>query len=50
MSTRFTPPAPLTKRFARWFDRRLGAADFVRTALNKVFPDHWSFMIGELAL
>ena len=21
-----------------------------RTALNKVFPDHWSFMIGELAL
>ncbi|MDT5401229.1 MAG: ubiquinol-cytochrome c reductase cytochrome b subunit, partial [Mycobacterium sp.] len=31
-------------------DRRLGAADFVRGALNKVFPDHWSFMIGELAL
>jgi ubiquinol-cytochrome c reductase cytochrome b subunit len=35
---------------ARWLDRRLGAADFVRAALNKVFPDHWSFMIGELAL
>ncbi len=44
------PPAPATKRLARWIDRRLGAADFVRSALNKVFPDHWSFMIGELAL
>ena len=43
-------PAPATKRLARWFDRRLGAADFVRTALNKVFPDHWSFMLGEIAL
>jgi ubiquinol-cytochrome c reductase cytochrome b subunit len=31
-------------------DRRLGLARFARTALNKVFPDHWSFMLGELAL
>ncbi len=44
------PPAPLTRRLARWLDRRIGAADFARSALNKVFPDHWSFMIGELAL
>jgi ubiquinol-cytochrome c reductase cytochrome b subunit len=22
----------------------------VRTALNKIFPDHWSFMLGEVAL
>src|SRR5688572_18232667 len=41
---------PLMRRTARWLDRRLGAADFARSALNKVFPDHWSFMIGELAL
>ena len=40
----------IVKRLARWFDERLGAARFVRTALNKVFPDHWSFMLGELAL
>jgi ubiquinol-cytochrome c reductase cytochrome b subunit len=40
----------IVKRIVRWFDERLGAARFVRTALNKVFPDHWSFMIGELAL
>ena len=25
-------------------------ARFARTALNKVFPDHWSFMIGEIAM
>ncbi|MDQ5816443.1 MAG: cytochrome b N-terminal domain-containing protein, partial [Actinomycetota bacterium] len=31
-------------------DERLGASSFARQALNKVFPDHWSFMIGEIAL
>ena len=35
---------------AKWVDDRLGTAQFARTVLNKVFPDHWSFMIGELAL
>jgi ubiquinol-cytochrome c reductase cytochrome b subunit len=48
-----TPPRPerlLTHRLARWVDNRLGAARFARTALNKVFPDHWSFMLGELGL
>jgi ubiquinol-cytochrome c reductase cytochrome b subunit len=39
-----------TFRGARWLDERVGGASFARTALNKVFPDHWSFMIGELAL
>ncbi len=38
------------RRTAKWVDDRLGAASFARTALDKVFPDHWSFMIGELAL
>src|SRR3954453_11354004 len=42
--------APLMGRTARWLDRRLRAADFARAALNKVFPDNWSFMIGKLAL
>jgi ubiquinol-cytochrome c reductase cytochrome b subunit len=40
----------LSRRLARWVDDRLGTAQFARTVLNKVFPDHWSFMIGELAL
>jgi ubiquinol-cytochrome c reductase cytochrome b subunit len=34
----------------RWVDRRLGASQFTRTALNKVFPDHWSFMLGEVTM
>lgn len=34
----------------RWVDDRLGASSFARSVLNKVFPDHWSFMIGEIAL
>jgi ubiquinol-cytochrome c reductase cytochrome b subunit len=45
-----SPEKLLTHRLARWVDERLGAAHVARTALNKVFPDHWSFMIGELAL
>ena len=28
----------LTRRLATWLDKRLGAARFARTALNKVFP------------
>jgi ubiquinol-cytochrome c reductase cytochrome b subunit len=38
------------ERTARWIDDRLGASSFAREALNKVFPDHWSFMFGEIAL
>src|SRR5207248_10761162 len=37
-------------RLGGWFDDRLGAAHFARTALDKIFPDHWSFMLGEVAL
>jgi ubiquinol-cytochrome c reductase cytochrome b subunit len=40
----------MIRRLARWLDDRLGASSFTREALNKVFPDHWSFMIGEVAL
>jgi ubiquinol-cytochrome c reductase cytochrome b subunit len=40
----------VTRRVARWIDDRLGSAKLARTALGKVFPDHWSFMIGEIAL
>jgi ubiquinol-cytochrome c reductase cytochrome b subunit len=31
-------------------DDRLGVSRFARTTLDKVFPDHWSFMLGEVAL
>ena len=40
----------MIERFARALDDRLEASSFTRQALNKVFPDHWSFMIGEIAL
>ena len=27
-----------------------GAAPFLRKALRYLFPDHWSFLLGEVAL
>jgi len=38
------------RRVGRWSDDRLGVSRFAKSALNKVFPDHWSFMLGELAM
>ena len=35
---------------AKWVDDRLNLAGPMRKQLNKVFPDHWSFMMGEIAL
>jgi ubiquinol-cytochrome c reductase cytochrome b subunit len=33
-----------------FLDDRLRAAKSTRTFLRKVFPDHWSFLLGEIAL
>ena len=38
------------ERIAGWFDDRTGLGDIVRTNLRKVFPDHWTFLLGEVAL
>jgi ubiquinol-cytochrome c reductase cytochrome b subunit len=35
---------------ANYVDERLASAGFVKRSLRKVFPDHWSFMLGEIAL
>ncbi|GAB7004283.1 cytochrome bc complex cytochrome b subunit [Nocardioides sp. AN3] len=35
---------------AGWADERLGLAAMGKKNLRKVFPDHWSFMLGEIAL
>ena len=40
----------IARKLGRAIDSRLRAAKFVRSALNHVFPDHWSFMLGEIAL
>ncbi|HEX6785990.1 MAG TPA: cytochrome b N-terminal domain-containing protein, partial [Acidimicrobiales bacterium] len=41
---------PLTNRLVRWLDRRVGGARLARKTLDKVFPDHWSFLLGEVSL
>jgi len=35
---------------AGWVDDRTGVAKPVSYLLKKVFPDHWSFMLGEIAM
>ncbi|NXY93333.1 ubiquinol-cytochrome c reductase cytochrome b subunit [Streptomyces sp. BR123] len=37
-------------RGAEWLDARLPLAELTRSVLRKVFPDHWSFLLGEIAL
>ncbi|HZY76588.1 MAG TPA: cytochrome bc complex cytochrome b subunit [Jatrophihabitantaceae bacterium] len=37
-------------KVGKFFDERLTLAGPMRKQLNKVFPDHWSFMMGEIAL
>ena len=34
----------------RFLDERLGAAPGIRKTLRYIFPDHWSFLLGEIAL
>ncbi len=34
----------------RFVDERLGAASLLKATLKYVFPDHWSFLLGEIAL
>ncbi|PZG54291.1 ubiquinol-cytochrome c reductase cytochrome b subunit [Spongiactinospora gelatinilytica] len=33
-----------------YLDERIGAGNFIRRNMRKVFPDHWSFLLGEIAL
>ncbi|CAL9668813.1 cytochrome bc complex cytochrome b subunit [Streptomyces sp. Tu 3180] len=53
-TTETAPPGARTgasrgERIADWTDGRLGIYSF-RSLIRKVFPDHWSFMVGEIAL
>ncbi|MDO4716236.1 MAG: ubiquinol-cytochrome c reductase cytochrome b subunit [Propionibacteriaceae bacterium] len=49
-----TRPSSHTKRpgggLATWADERIGLAKIAKGSLRKVFPDHWSFLLGEIAL
>jgi ubiquinol-cytochrome c reductase cytochrome b subunit len=42
---------PVTvRRVVRWVDERTGSVPFIRKTLRYLFPDHWSFLLGEVAL
>ena len=48
-----TPPSAAARKIggvAGWVDDRTGAAKGVGYLMKKVFPDHWSFMLGEIAM
>ncbi|MCQ4214088.1 cytochrome bc1 complex cytochrome b subunit [Streptomyces longispororuber] len=38
------------ERLATWVDGRTGLRGLTRSARRLVFPDHWSFLLGEIAL
>lgn len=38
------------ERLSGWLDGRLGTRMFGAKYLRKVFPDHWSFLLGEICL
>ncbi|HET9893815.1 MAG TPA: ubiquinol-cytochrome c reductase cytochrome b subunit [Streptosporangiaceae bacterium] len=38
------------RNVASAIDNRFGAAAPLRSSLRKIFPDHWSFLLGEMAL
>ncbi|GIH96457.1 cytochrome bc complex cytochrome b subunit [Planobispora siamensis] len=53
MSPSSGPDATVPKAIAgpsEFLDDRLGAGNFLKRNLRKVFPDHWSFLLGEIAL
>ncbi|WP_026534766.1 cytochrome bc1 complex cytochrome b subunit [Arthrobacter sp. H14] len=52
MSTSTAPYEPKTNvgRITNYVDQRVGGSGMVREFGRKVFPDHWTFMFGEVAL
>jgi ubiquinol-cytochrome c reductase cytochrome b subunit len=48
MSTTTTEKAAANT--GNFLDERIGASKLVKGGARKIFPDHWSFMLGEVAL
>src|SRR6476661_5059132 len=50
--TAASPGAPTTKlgQAAYELDDRMIVSPWLRRTMNKVYPDHWSFLLGEIAL
>ena len=40
----------MVRRTVRLIDRTTGASPLLKKALRYLFPDHWSFLLGEVAL
>ena len=40
----------MIRKTVRFLDRRTGSAPLLRKTLRYLFPDHWSFLLGEVAL
>ena len=49
-----TPEVGRGMRFTNWaagyVDERFKLSGWIRDYGRKIFPDHWSFMLGEVAL
>lgn len=45
-----TGPVKELTGVAAWLDDSIGLAKIGRAGLRKVFPDHWSFLLGEIVL
>lgn len=43
-------PTTIGGKAADYLDQRLGIAGAAKKNLRKIFPDHWSFMLGEICL
>jgi len=41
---------PVIRKAVRFLDTRTGTTPIVRKTLRYLFPDHWSFLLGEVAL
>jgi ubiquinol-cytochrome c reductase cytochrome b subunit len=44
------PAEKATRTTLKYVDDRFGSAGFLKRSMDKVFPDHWSFMLGEICL
>ena len=40
----------MIRGLVRFIDQRSGSSPYIRKTLRYLFPDHWSFLLGEVAL
>ena len=50
VEARIGTPRQVTKRTLDGLDQRIGLAKAGHKFLNHIFPDHWSFFLGEIAM